>query len=105
LTLNDSRLHVPATNESASVNIQEPVDPLRSLRQLTHLNGSITENWVRIPGFNLVRNDRDNHGGGVLIYYKESLLAPQVTTWDHPNLEAPWLNVTVRSVFSSWLYS
>lgn len=34
LTLNDSRLHVPATNESASVNIQEPVDPLRSLRQL-----------------------------------------------------------------------
>lgn len=46
-----------------------------------------------------MRNDRDNHGGGdrVLIYYKESLLAPQVTTWDHPNLEAPWLNVTVRS--------
>ena len=34
LTLNDSRLHVPATNESASVNIQESVDPLRSLRQL-----------------------------------------------------------------------
>ena len=31
LTLNDSRLHVPATNESASVNIQESVDPLRSL--------------------------------------------------------------------------
>ena len=26
LTLNDSRLHVPATNESASVNIQESVD-------------------------------------------------------------------------------
>ena len=34
LTLNDSRLHVPATNESASVNIQESVDPLRSLWQL-----------------------------------------------------------------------
>ena len=34
LTLNDSRLHVPATNESASVNIQKSVDPLRSLRQL-----------------------------------------------------------------------
>ena len=34
LTLNDSRLHVPTTNESASVNIQESVDPLRSLRQL-----------------------------------------------------------------------
>ena len=34
LTLNDSRLHVPATNESASVNIQESVDLLRSLRQL-----------------------------------------------------------------------
>lgn len=35
LTLNDSRLHVPATNESASVNIQESVDlALRSLRQL-----------------------------------------------------------------------
>ena len=31
LTLNDSRLHVPAIKESASVNIQESVDPLRSL--------------------------------------------------------------------------
>ena len=44
-----------------------------------------------------MRNDRDNHVGGVLIYYKESLLAHQVTTWDHPNLEATGLNVTVRS--------
>ena len=52
---------------------------------------------VRIPGFNLVRNERDNHVGGYLIYYKESVLAHQVTTWDHPNLEATGLNVTVRS--------
>lgn len=44
-----------------------------------------------------MNNDRDNHGGGFLIYYKESLLAPQVTKWDHPNMEATWLNVTMRS--------
>ena len=52
----------------------------------------------------LVRNDRDNHGGGVLIYYKESLLAHQVITWDHPNLEATWLNYYEITVFSGWLY-
>ena len=64
----------------------------------THLSESVSDNWIRIPGFHLVRNDRDNRGGGVLIYYyKESLLSHQVTTWDHPNLEATWLNVTVRS--------
>lgn len=40
---------------------------------------------------------RDNRSGGVLIYYKESVLAHQVTTWDRPNLDATWLNVTVRS--------
>ena len=144
LILNDSRLHVPATNESASVNNQEPVDPLRSLRQLvgdknlkvshlninglvnklpevppllevanfnirgiteTHLNESVTENWVRTPGFNLVRDDRDNHGGGVLIYYKESLLTHQVTTWDHPKLGSYSVKCYREiTVFSGWLY-
>ena len=44
-----------------------------------------------------MRSDRDNHVGSVLIYYKESVLAHQVTTRDHPNLEATGLNVTVRS--------
>ena len=63
----------------------------------THLNESVTGNWIRIPSFHLVRNDRDNHGGSVSIYYKESLLAHQVTTWDHPYLEATWFNVTMRS--------
>ena len=144
LILNDSHLHVPATNESASVNNQEPVDPLRSLRQLvgdknlkighlninglvnklpevppllevanfnirgiteTHLNESVTENWVRTPGFNLVRDDRDNHGGGVLIYYKESLLTHQDTTWDHPKLGSYSVKCYREiTVFSGWLY-
>ena len=26
----------------------------------THLSESVSDNWVRIPGFHLVRNDRDN---------------------------------------------
>lgn len=33
----------------------------------THLNSSISDDWIKISGYNLVRRDRDSCGGGVLI--------------------------------------
>ena len=38
------------------------------------LDDSITDNELRIPGFNLVRLDRNHHGGEVAIYIKSLFL-------------------------------
>ena len=64
----------------------------------THLNTNISDDWIRIPGYNFVRNDRDSRGGGgVLMYFKEDLIVHPVHSWDKPDLEATWLNITMRS--------
>ena len=42
----------------------------------THLNTNISDDWIRIPGYIFVRNDRDYRGGGgVLMYFKEDLVS------------------------------
>ena len=63
----------------------------------THLNSSISDDWIRVSGYNFVRNDRDSRGGGVLIYFKEDLTVYPAQVWERPNIEASWLNITVRS--------
>ena len=63
----------------------------------THLNSSISDDWIRVSGYNFVRNDRDFRGGGVLIYFKEDLTVYPAHVWERPNIEASWLNITVRS--------
>ena len=63
----------------------------------THLNKNISDDWIKIPGYNFIRNDRDSLGVGVLIYFKEDLISHQIHSWDKPNMEATRLNVTVRS--------
>ena len=63
----------------------------------THLNPSISDDWIRISGYNIVRKDRDSRGGGVLIYFKEDLTVHPAPSWERSNLEATWLNITIRS--------
>ena len=63
----------------------------------THLNSSISDDWITIPGYNLVRRDRDSWGGGVLIYFQQDLTIYPVPSWERSNLEATWLNITMRS--------
>ena len=63
----------------------------------THLSEDVSNDWLSISNYNLVRKDRDRHGGGVLIYFKESLTIHPVHTWDTYNIESTWLNVTMRS--------
>ena len=63
----------------------------------THLNSSISDDWIKISGYNLVRRDRDSCGGGVLIYFKEDLTVHPALSWERSNMEATWLNVTMRS--------
>ena len=63
----------------------------------THLSEDVSNEWISINNYNLARKDRDRHGGGVLIYYKECLTINPVHKWDAHNIEAIWLNVTMRS--------
>ena len=64
----------------------------------THLTASFPDNLLRLPGFDFVRKDRSgSKGGGVLIYYQESLTVHQDLKWNIQELEAVWINVTMRS--------
>lgn len=64
----------------------------------THLTASAPDNLLRLPGFDFVRKDRSScKGGGVLIYYQESSTVHQDLKWDIKDLEAVWINVTMRS--------
>lgn len=46
----------------------------------TRLDSSITDNDILLSGYNIVRVDRNIHGGGVLLYVKEtwSFLTKQI---------------------------
>ena len=64
----------------------------------THLTASTPDNLLRIPGYDFVGKDRSSSkGGGVLIYYQESLTVHQDLKWDIQELEAVWINATLRS--------
>ena len=64
----------------------------------THLTSFTPDFPLKLPGFDFVRKDRaSSKGGGVLIYYQESLTVHQDLKWDIQELEAVWINVTMCS--------
>lgn len=66
----------------------------------THLTVDLSNELIRIYGYNTVRRDRSNglKGGGVVIYYRDNLNISENLKWDiHQDLEAVWINITIRS--------
>lgn len=66
----------------------------------THLTEDISNELIRIHGYNMVRRDRSNgsKGGGVVIYYRDNLNIFEDLKWNiHQDFEAVWLNITIRS--------
>ena len=60
--------------------------------------GQITNELVNIPGFIVYRKDRPSHGGGVLIYIKETLphtYCPDLTNFN--NTEVVWVRIDNKS--------
>ena len=51
--------------------------------------------YSRVPNFKKRPNRRT--GGGVVIYYKDSLDCISVEKYDNPDIEATWLEVKIRS--------
>ncbi len=51
----------------------------------TWLDDTVSDSEVFIPGYCLVRRDRNRHGGGVLLYLHESI--PIISASKHPSIE------------------
>ena len=75
----------------------------------TWLSDKIPNELVNIPGFNVYRKDRPSHGGGVLIYIKETLphtYCPDLTNFN--NTEVVWVridNTSSPSFYVSCVYN
>ena len=58
------------------------------------ISNKIEDNVIKIEGYNIYRSDRNVNGGGVLIYYKESLnLYIEEKLGQYEGFEAAWINI------------
>ena len=64
----------------------------------THLKENNNDEFIRIEGYSIARNDRVNKVGGcVLIYYREDLDIHQDLFASTGSIEEVWLTVKMRS--------
>ena len=62
----------------------------------TKLSADVDDNLISIPGYSIVRRDRNNHGGGVAIYYKTDL---KVTRTDFTELKQELVMLKLETRF------
>ena len=62
----------------------------------TKLSADVDDNLISIPGYSIVRRDRNNHGGGVAIYYKTDL---KVTRSDFTELKQELVMLKLETRF------
>ena len=62
----------------------------------TKLSADVDDNLISIPGYSIVRRDRNNHGGGVAIYYKTDL---KVTRSDFTELKQELVMLKLETHF------
>ena len=68
----------------------------------TKLANDTTDEDIEIEGYFAIRDDRDKNGGGVLLYYKDSLAAYQEQKMEVPStIEGTWINIKCQS--QTWL--
>ena len=73
----------------------------------THLDDSIGNESLTIPGFStIMRKDRNAHGGGVIIYFSDALKASREREFEPVSLENIWAKVTChnRSIMIGLFY-
>lgn len=64
----------------------------------THLSPALKDHEIALQGYQILRRDRIGRtGGGVVIYYKDSLDCISIEKYDNPDIEATWLEVKIRS--------
>ena len=66
------------------------------------ISNKIEDIVIKIEGYNIYRSDTNVNGGGVLIYYKESLnVYIEEKLGQYEGFEAAWINIVTRS--QTWL--
>ena len=60
------------------------------------LEPSITDNEIAIDGYNVVRQDRNREGGGVLLYINNSFSFSRCDSWNDLLIEAVALKISLR---------
>ena len=59
----------------------------------TWLDSSVTDGEIRIPGFNIVRRDRNRNGGGVALFIRDNIPFNRRPDLDVDDLEATWIEL------------
>ena len=85
-------------NKLSEVNFRLSEVKFDVLTIIETLSDSVSDDLIRKLGFDSVRKDRSgSKRGGVLIYYQENLTVHHDLKWDVQELEAVWINITMRS--------
>ena len=59
----------------------------------TWLDSTVNDSEVKIPGFNVIRRDRNRHGGGVAMYIRDSIAFNPRPDLAVDGLEATWIEL------------
>ena len=59
----------------------------------TRLDNTINDNIIKIPGYDIVRRDRDRNGGGVAIYIRNIISCKNHIEFIPDNLESICLEI------------
>ena len=60
----------------------------------THLQNSVSNDVVNIPGFHdIIRKDRPEMGGGVAVYIRENISYKRLVVYEQQNLEVLWIQI------------
>ena len=59
----------------------------------THLDSTINNFEINIPGFSLYRNDRNRHGGGVAFYVRETISHTLRADLSMTDIESLWVEM------------
>ncbi len=59
----------------------------------TWLDGSITDDQLKLDGYNLIRKDRNRHGGGVAVFIRNDIHFKVCEEYSNDSYEVIWLHV------------
>jgi len=60
----------------------------------THLHQGVSNNVFNLTGFHeIIRKDRNEHGGGVAIYIKENIAYKRLAQYESKNMESLWVQI------------
>jgi hypothetical protein len=59
----------------------------------TFLNSTFSDAAVSIPGYQIIRKDRQSNGGGLIIYVRSDIVCERMVKFEKDDLEMIWLKI------------